>query len=431
MADISSIARRQINAYDNLSQTSQTKMAANIETASIADGTNTSNTNSNEVFVQSVYQTLQSLGLKPDEIPTDVLQTFTQNLYNALTQNVDTAPATDNGVENVPAPKTTDGIETKISGGTNLKYTVDFSGADLGEYLSDVKANIATALENIGQFIGSKAIFNLKILTVNEETNVLAQASASLISTADNPDNVNADTTFIADSIRGVDLNFNTNDSTLYINLAKMDQTSFTGEPTPDKYDLTTILTHEILHGFAFTGLIDNKNMTIKTAYDGLISTKNGAPFFVGRHAKTANGGNPVPLTTVDAGSGSAYYHVAIPEDLMAPSVRKGEVKFISNLDVAMLEDMGISITGSAAPDTNSGASAKLQTAYSSNSNNQLNNLTDSLANNSALQANFSALTESKNNSSTANLQDFLQQFAIDNGSAIQNSTGSIFSATA
>lgn len=438
MADMSSIAGRQINIYNNLSPTFRTQIMPNVtEMAKVTDNGNDSSVNNDngQSFVQSVIQTLQNLGLPAPESSDESLQTFVQNLYNALTQNSDTVPApddTNNGIDNlpVPIPENTDEINTKISGGTNLQYIVDFSGADLGEYLSDVKANIATALENIGQFIGSKAIFNLRVLTINEETDVLAQASASVISTTDNPDNVNADTTFIADSIRGMDLNFNTNDSTLHINLAKMDQMSFTGEPTPDKYDLTTILTHEILHGLAFTGLIDNKNKTIKTAYDGLITTKNGVPFFVGRHAKTANGGNPVPLTPADFGSGSAYYHVAIPEDLMAPSVRKGEVKFISNLDVAMLQDMGISITGTSAPNTNSDINAKLQTAY--NNSNNLLNLTEDLNNNSELKANFSNLTPSSNDSSsTVNLQDFLLQFAFDNGNPIQNSTGSLFSAKA
>ena len=418
MTDMSSIVGRQINTFGNLSQISQSNITLGIDTASITDDAHSSSVShdNSQSFVERIRQSLQILGLNVPEISEAALQEFTQNLYKALTQNSNNLPVTS-------------AIQTKISGGTNFKYAIDLSGADLGENLANVKANITTALDNIGQFISSKAIFNLKILTESIDTNMLAQANATVISTTNNPSNSNADTLFIVDSIRGVDFDSSINDSTLYINLAKLNQMSFTGIATPDKYDLTTILTHEILHGLAFTGLID-QNIAFKTSYDGLISIQNGAPFFVGSHAKTENNGNPVPLSSIDSGIGAAFYHVAIPEDLMSASINKGEVKSISNLDVAMLEDMGLKIINTrstALTPTNS----KLQSAY-----NNPNDLGSSLGNNNfqhnELEASFSNLAQSPDNSySTVNLQDFLKQFAFDNENPIQNTTGSFFSASA
>jgi hypothetical protein len=375
----------------------------------------------NESFVQNVLQALQNLGI--DSVDNEAVHIFTQNLYRALTQNNDTSMMSPlqnvTGIESattdIPAPLI-------LSGGTNFKYSVDFSEADFGDFLPRIQANITTALDNIGKYIRSDAVFNLKVLAVEDSSNMLAQANAAIVATQDNPDNVNADTTFIADSVRGADFDSTLHDSKLYINTAKLDQMSFTGLPTPDKYDLTSILTHEILHGLAFTGLVDSPDTKFKTAYDGLISTKeDGSLVFVGRHAKTVNGGKPVPLSPVEAGSGSAYYHVAIPNDLMSPSIRKNEVKSISNLNVAMLNDMGVGVTG--VLPTN----LKFQNAYSSKPNfvNSLESLSAEKA--SALQADFSNLVQSN----TVNFQDFLTQLTANiNESQNTHGAGSLFFAT-
>jgi hypothetical protein len=266
------------------------------------------------------------------------------------------------------------------------------------------------------------------VLATDDNSNMLAQANAAIVETQDNPDNVNADTSFIADSVRGADFDSTLQDSKLYINKAKLDQMSFTGLPTPEKYDLTSILTHEILHGLAFTGLVDSPtNSNFKTAYDGLISTKeDGSLVFVGRHAKTANGGKPVPLSPVEAGSGSAYYHVAIPNDLMSPSIRKNEVKSISNLNVAMLDDMGVNVTGV------SPTNLKFQNSYNTATNfvNSLESLSSEKT--SALQADFTNLIQSNGSTPTVNFQDFLTQLTanINESQNSQRGTGSLFFAT-
>lgn len=432
MIDLSSIAKKQVSNYSNLSPFSQIPTSKSIESTTITDNTSTSNNDSSESLTQNVLNTLQDLGINPtDNFSPNTnkkLQTFIQNLHTALTQrgnNQEISPVETLSNVNTSQISSSDNVEIpqKISGGKNLKYTVDFSGADLGDNLSNVQANVKTALENIGQYIRSDVVFNLKVLTEYQDTSMLARANASVVETKDNPDNVNADTTFVADSVRGVDFNSTENDSTLYINLAKLDQMSFSGLPTPDKYDFTTILTHEMLHGLAFTGMIDVANTEFKTAYDGLMSTKDdGTPIFIGRHAKTANAGEPVPLSPIDAGAGSAYYHVAIQNDLMSPSIKKGEVKAISNLDVAMLEDMGINVTGTLP------LNAKLQNTYNAD-----NLLLPSSQKNNTLQADFTNVVQSLDNSPNVNLDDFLRQLAINTkiSSTVQSGNGFLFSAKA
>lgn len=447
MISASPIGGLKINTYDHLSPA--------IYQAKIVDNTNsigtTSASNANGMLVNGVLQSLQSLGLDTSIVNIDstpaidntsssnannALQVFIQDLSKALTQssNSQTPSAVDsnsNGDNSTQSAANDASIPTIISGGTNFKYSVDLSQADLGDNLAKVEANVKTALDNIGQYISSNVVFNLKILTTNVNSDMLAETNSSLMTTS-NQSGSNVDTTFVADSISGTNAYPNTPDATLYINLAKIGDMSFSGLPTPDKYDLTSILTHEILHGLAFAGGSSSGNTTLKTAYDSLITTQNNAPVFVGRHAETANAGNPIPLSPADAGQGSAYYHVTIPNDLMSASIKKGEVKTISTLDIAMLEDMGLTVTG-ASPNV-----SKLQNSYSSNPSANLQNLITSLSNsdnlqNSTLQTDFTNLVQSLNGDPSASLQDFLGQLSINvgNSDALQNASGSFFSATA
>ena len=391
---------------------------------------------SSESFVQSVVQSLQNLGLNAnlngetaaiDTLPSDqntALQTFIQNLYGALKPdgNLPPPPAmtTDDNVNNA--------TDTSMSGGTNFRYTVDLSEADLGDYLPSVKANLKTALDNIGKYISSSAVFDLKIFTTNIDTNTLAETTPTMISTQSNG-NESIDTSFVSDSIYGVELHPNSPDAMLYINLGNMNDMSFSGFPTPGKFDLTSILTHEILHGVAFAGAL-NSPSPLRTGFDELISTDNSVPLFEGRHAATVNSGSPILLAPSDAGTGSAYYHVGAPDDLMAAGIKKGEVKSISALDIAMLQDVGVTITGVLPPVA---GLPKVQNAYNDPSAN-LQNLIGSIKQSDMLKTDFDNLVQSLGSSpSSANLQDFLTQLAAntENGNSLQNGVGQLLSVSA
>ncbi len=235
-------------------------------------------------------------------------------------------------------------IPTTISGGTNLPYSVDFSGSNLGSNLANVEANVKTALENIGKYVSSKITFNLQILTEQAPDETLAESNGTMIRVANEKGATQNTTTFIAESISGVN-SYTGADATIYINLANLNQMSFDGTPSANQYDLTSILTHEILHGMAFTGNLGTMSDE-QSPFDSLVMMQNNLPVFTGSHAKAANGNNPVPLVSIEAGDGSAYYHVAFANDLMSDSLGKGETRTISPLDVAMLQDMGLTIVG-------------------------------------------------------------------------------------
>ena len=381
------------------------------------------------LLTQNVLETLQNLGFNVSQLSENengAVQNFVQSLYQSLMPRIN-----DNSVA---SQSDTNSIldSTLVSGGTNFKYTIDFSDASLGDYLPDVKANLQKALDNIGQYIRSDAVFNLKVFGKYKDSNVLAQTDSTMTQ-ATLHEKQSIDTSFVSDSLYQYELNPNSADASLLINLSRIGDMSFSGKPTPDKFDLTSILTHEVLHGLAFTGTIGNVNTNLRTKYDDLVSIQDGVPFFVGENAKKANAGKPVPLASEKSGYGSAFYHVAIPTDLMSESIKKGEVKTISPLNVAMLEDIGISManTGNA-----TSSIEKTQNGYT-NPSVGLKGLIGTIKQNNDLQSNFDNLAKVFGNkfisSSAVNLPDFLTQLAanIENNTSIHSAVGSLISLSA
>lgn len=381
------------------------------------------------LLTQNVLETLQNVGFNVGQLSENengAVQNFVQSLYQSLMPRV-----LDNSV--VSQSDSNSILDsTLVSGGTNFKYTIDFSDASLGDYLPDVKVNLQKALDNIGQYIRSDAVFNLKVSGKYKDSNVLAETDSTMTQ-ATLHEKQSIDTSFVSDSLYQYELNPNFADASLLINLSRIGDMSFNGKPTPDKFDLTSILTHEVLHGLAFTGTIGNVNTNLRTKYDDLVSIQDGIPFFVGENAKKANAGNPVPLASEKSGYGSAYYHVAIPSDLMSESIQKGEVKTISPLDVAMLEDIGISManTGNATPNV-----AKTQIGYT-NPSVSLQGLIGTIKQNNDLQTNFDNLAKVFGNkftsSSAVNLPDFLTQLAanIQTNTSFHSAVGSLISLSA
>jgi hypothetical protein len=232
---------------------------------------------------------------------------------------------------------------TTISGGTNFKYDIDLSSAKLGTYLSDVKNALKISLENIGHYLDTKVPLQLQILTERVSAKILAETSATLENISGS-NGVTQTTAFLADSLQGKETNPGQKDLTLYINLTNINQMSFSGKAVAGKYDFVSILTHEILHGLAFTGNLDTNGA--KTPFDSLVSIQNGSPVFTGKYAQALNTNKPIDLEPASAGNGSAYYHLTLSNDLMSDTLGKGEVRSISALDLAILEDLGLTIVG-------------------------------------------------------------------------------------
>ena len=92
--------------------------------------------------------------------------------------------------------------------------------------------------------------------------------------------------------------------------------------------DALSVFTHEVGHGLGILYLGDSTYAANVRA--------GSTPTFVGGNAVRANGG-PVPL---DAGEG----HVTVAGDLMTPTISAGTRRPISDLDLAILQDIGAPI---------------------------------------------------------------------------------------
>jgi hypothetical protein len=389
-------------------------------------------------LTKNVLQTMQNMGFNTASLSADdkqVLQNFVQSLYKALAPTdapspssvgspIDTSSTSVNAVNTIKT-----GINTLISGGDSFKYTIDVSDANLGEYLPHVIDSLKTAFANIGQYIHSDVVFNVKVIGQNTSNDILAEADATMTEATTQTENV-IDTSFISDVTYKSELHPNSPDANLFINLGRIGDMSFKGEPSPDKFDFTSIITHEILHGLAFTGVIGNAATPLRTKYDELVMMQNNKPYFVGVNAQKANAGNPVPLVPESAGNGSAYYHVDVQGDLMAETIKKGQVSPISPLDIAILQDLGIPVV------PNTGLPPKAQIAYDSPSN-SLQKLIGAVQEANTLNANFDRfmLTFKDKTCSSApiKLQDFLTQLALNtvNNNSLQNTVGSYLSIAA
>jgi len=251
-----------------------------------------------------------------------------------------------------PAPIQPSGSSSGTSPSSNsshFAYTLDWS--QFASYAADesgVQACLTAALNKIGAFLNAKGSLDIQVVAQNTTPNVLAQAAPALVSTPasiqSTANGANVSTEFLVESQTGQDANANKADATVYINMA--DYSKFNLNPTQApgsaQFDLTTILEHEMIHALGFSGEIGSSS-TLKTQFDTYVSMLNGQPYFTGTHAEAVYGG-PVPLAPASAGAGSAYYHVNIANDLMNDAIGPGQVKNISSLDIAMLQDLGAPI---------------------------------------------------------------------------------------
>ena len=137
------------------------------------------------------------------------------------------------------------------------------------------------------------------------------------------------------------------------------------GDPLPgNEYDLLSVFRHELAHGLGFGGLTqqDGSLGPDETLWDSYIqdTVTNGtitAANFVGPDAEAAYGAylgtdvpTPVPLTLLN--NGENFAHVAnqssdpLAQDLMSGlGIGEGQMRDISSVDLAMLEDVGLPVT--------------------------------------------------------------------------------------
>ncbi len=245
-----------------------------------------------------------------------------------------------------PAPVST----TPTDGASAFDYTLALG--NFGTYASKIETVLHKALDDIGQYVAAKGSFDISVEPEQTRNTVLAEASPATVATpADLSSQLSGASTssvFQVESLSGVDPNGSQPDATLYINMAHAASFNFDPnlKPGANQYDLTSVLTHELVHALGFSGFLPDTATT--SPFDQDISMQGGVPYFTGTEAEKVYGG-AVPLAAASAGTGSAYYHVDLPggSDLMSSSLGKGEVHSLSPLDLAILDDIGIQLVGS------------------------------------------------------------------------------------
>ena len=140
------------------------------------------------------------------------------------------------------------------------------------------------------------------------------------------------------------------------------------GDALPaNEFDLLSVFRHELAHGLGFGGLTQQNGSlgSDETLWDSYIqdTVVNGtitAANFVGPDAEVAYGAylgtdlaTPVPLTLLN--NGENFAHVAnnstdpLAQDLMSGlGIGEGQMRDISSVDLAMLQDVGLPVTAAA-----------------------------------------------------------------------------------
>jgi hypothetical protein len=251
------------------------------------------------------------------------------------------APTTTSTAVSNASPST----PSSTNAASHFQYTLDFSA--FSGYTSQqtaVQTCLTAALNKIGAFFNARGSLDIQVIPENTSANVLAEASGALVSVPANVSTAHSaayTTAFLAESQTGLDANGTQADAKVYINMSdwSLFNTNPSVLPTKSQYDLTTVLTHELLHALGFDGMYPSASSG-QTTYDTYIKMQNGLPYFTGPKAQALYGG-PVPLDPASAGVGSAYYHLKVPSDLMSDALSAGSVRAISALDIAIMQDLG------------------------------------------------------------------------------------------
>lgn len=169
--------------------------------------------------------------------------------------------------------------------------------------------------------------------------------------------------------ITGIDPNGSGPDILITIDPAFIDRSLFIdpdpSNPSPlprDKTSLKQVMEHEIGHGLGMVGFRDTTTGNLNGAaspWDNLVQIgSDGTAKFGGTSAQTVLGGQ-VNVTTERNGNSAQFYHLGasasdyLGSDLMAGyGTPLGQLRTVSNVDLAILKDLGLSTFGSAGGNT-------------------------------------------------------------------------------
>ncbi len=115
-----------------------------------------------------------------------------------------------------------------------------------------------------------------------------------------------------------------------------------------NQIDFLTLAIHELLHGFGFLALTTGEPSDREvpgpdiSPFDDNVDLIGGNRFFTGANAVAANGGNPIRL--LDGASAHPLDGVNGIDSIMNATITTGTRKFLSPIELAILEDMGAPI---------------------------------------------------------------------------------------
>ena len=155
----------------------------------------------------------------------------------------------------------------------------------------------------------------------------------------------------------GAHLSGGSSDITINVNAAYLSQEYLGGGSVPaGQYDGLSLFEHELAHGLGFggeTSQTGSLDATYETAWDHDLASIGGREVFTGVNATAANGGALVDVTTLNNGEGYAHLANSASDpdanDLMTGlGLPTGIRRSISNVDLAILADIGVPVTGTA-----------------------------------------------------------------------------------
>lgn len=203
----------------------------------------------------------------------------------------------------------------------------------------EIEANAREALDLVLSYL-DPAPGNIEVAIEAVDSGALATGGSTYFSNDARPDG-GVPSVFAKQLISGEDSNGTTGDNaadvTISLSRDNIDRLDF-GDGNGD-FDAVNVFTHELFHGLGVSSFRGSSE-TIETVWDQYLAEQaDGSYVFTGPNAMAANSGEPVALESDDPAHLS---EAEFTSALMTPKAEFGGGEVITDLDVALLADLGL-----------------------------------------------------------------------------------------